>query len=180
MDSRTEPISRTYVTAAIYAAGALAYWLAVGVGGLTFGSTPLFLGCIMLVASIMRPRLLASAVLLLAWGMGVILLQEGVLPRQRAAAVFLIAFGLAALILLVLRSRLDLRVSLESAAVVMLTGGLALYISYDLDPFGRGWLWAAALLLNAVGLVVAAHWRQRQSSPTTGSASMPVPPVTGR
>ncbi len=164
MQQQPEPLQRTYLTAAIYLAGAAAYFLLVEVLGANFLITPLFMGGIMLVASTQRPRLLAPAVLLGCWGLAVLLLNRGVLSGNRTAAVYIAAFGLASLILLLLRRRLSPPIALEGAAVVMIVSGLALYASYDVAAFGRGWLWALVLALNAAGLVLAGHWRHRHAA----------------
>lgn len=161
MTESREPIVKSLATAAIYATGALAYYLTVAQFGANFAVTPLFFGAVMLVASVFRPRLIASALLLGAWGAAVLLLQHGALPRERNSAVYMIAFGAAALLSLLARRWIDPAVALESAAVVLLVGGLSLYGSFDVDRLGRGSFWALALFLNAVGLAATALWRDR-------------------
>lgn len=160
-NSRT--MSRALGAAAVYVGGAAAYYAALQGLGVTFQATPLILGIVMLAASIFRARLLASAVLLLAWGAAAIALEYEWLPRERSSAVYMIAFGLAALALLLLRRRVAPRVALESAAIIMLVGGLSFFAAYEVDALGRPWLWSLALIVNAAGLVAVAWWRQRRS-----------------
>lgn len=161
MKSQYGEMTRVYATAGVYLAGAAIYFLVVEVFGANFLITPLFIGGIMLVASVVRPRLLASAIVLAAWGVAVLLVDHGVLASGRATPSYMAAFGVAALILLALRRWFAAEVALESIAVIMLVGGIALYAAYDQPAFGRGWLWALALALNAIGLVLAAWWRAR-------------------
>lgn len=159
MRSQYGELAHVYATAAVYLVGAAVYFLVVEVFGANFLITPLFIGGIMLVASVARPRLLASAIVLAAWGTAVLLVDHGVLASGRAAPSYMAAFGVAALVLLALRRRIAAKVALESIAVIMLVGGVALYAAYDHSALARGWLWALALALNAVGLVLAARWR---------------------
>jgi hypothetical protein len=163
MQPEPEPLRSTYTTAATYPTGAAAYFLAVEMLGVTFLVTPLFFGGNLLVTATQRRRLLVPAVLLGCWGTAVILLDRGLLPANRTPAVYIIALGVAAPILLLRRRSVAARISLESAAVVMTVAGLALYSSYDVAAFARGWLWALLLALNAVGLLLAARWRQRHA-----------------
>ncbi|MHB8577353.1 MAG: hypothetical protein ACYDCQ_18730 [Dehalococcoidia bacterium] len=154
---------QTYGTAAVYLAGAAIYVALVEAAGAPFAITPLTFGVIMLLAGVFRRRLLASGVLLCAWGTGVLLLDRGVVPSDRSAAVFIIAFGAGALVLSLLRRSFDVSVSLESAALIMLVGGLGLYLSFSIDAFGHAWPWGVALAANAGGLVLAAELRLRRA-----------------
>ena len=145
--------------AAVYAIGAALYYAAIDGLGVTFDATPLLIGAVMLAASVFRRRLLASAVLLLAWGAAVLLVRHGPLPDHREAPVFLIAFGLAMAALVLLRRWLDPRIALESAAIVLLAGGLAFYGAFASDVFTSAWLWSAALLASAIILAADAFRR---------------------
>lgn len=166
--------ARIVGTAAVYLAGALVYFLLVEVAGVDFLITPVFFGGMMLVASVLRPRLLASAILLLAWGAAVLLVEHEVLAHGRASSSYMAAFGLAALVLLLLRRWIAIEVSLESAAIILLAGGVALYLSGDITAFGRGWLWAAATALNAIVLLVV-EWRRR-GQPTRDGRTAEITP----
>ncbi len=162
--SRREPFSRSIGTACVYTAGAGAYFIAVELAGLNFLYSPLIFGGIMLAAACFRPRLLPSALFLAAWGVAVLLVHFGTIPSDRTAPAYMFAVGFAAVCMLALGRRFNAREALESAAAILTTAGLGLYLSYDIEAFGRGWLWSLALLLNAAGLVLFALWHQHRAA----------------
>jgi hypothetical protein len=163
----SKPVSRVYAVFTVYIGGAVLYFLLLEAGGVTFDVTPLFFGAVMLVASPFRPRLLASAVMLGAWGVAVLLVRHGPLPDDREAPAFLTACGLGLAALLALRRWVPAEIAVESATAVLIVGGLAFYFTYDVEAFARAWPWAVALALNAAGLVLVEAWRARR---TTGNA----------
>lgn len=139
--------------AAVYVAGAAAYYVARRYLGLGFTASPLFAGVLMLVASYFRLRLLASAVLLITWGSAILFAGHGPIAAGHSTPLYIGAFGLGALILLLLRRWIDARVALENVASVMLAVGLWFYFDYDYPVMERIWLWSAWLLANAAALV---------------------------
>ena len=151
---------RALGAAAVYAAGAGLYYVIVARHGVTFLVTPLFIGGIMLVAAVFRPRLLASAALLSAWGAAVLLIHAGRIPSARSAPAYMFAFGVAAAVLRLSGRWLAPRVALETTAIVLLVGGAALYGAFDIGPLGDGWFWALVLLVNAIGLVLVEEWKR--------------------
>lgn len=151
--------------AAVYLVGALLYYAARERFGLSFMLSPFVYGLILLVASIFRQRLLASAALLLIWGLAVELDGRGPLAAGRTAALYMTAFGLGAGVLLLLRRWVDAQVALESVALVMLTAGIWFYLSYDYPTLIQPWLWSAWFIVSGLALVaaeVAARWRDRR------------------
>lgn len=167
MTVREQP-AKALGTAAVYAAGAALYYLTVERQGVTFLVTPLFMGAIMLVAAFFRPRLLASAVLLAAWGAAVLLIHAGKIPSDRSAPAYMFAFGVGAAVLLAAGRWIAPRVALETTAIVLLVGGAALYGAFDIGPLGDGWFWALVLLINAIGLVLVQEWKHlRAQAPQT-------------
>ncbi len=147
----------------MYVIGAVSYFVAREFLELPFTASPLFVGVVMLVASVFRRRLLASAVLLLTWGTAILINGRGPLEAGRTAALYITAFGLGAGILLVLRGGIESRVALESVAIVMAVAGVWFYLAYDYPALERPWLWSAALLISAAGLV-AGEMMQRQGA----------------
>jgi glucan phosphoethanolaminetransferase (alkaline phosphatase superfamily) len=133
-------------------AGAAGYLLLVGVVGVTFDATPLVFGTVMLVAARYRPRLIVAAAALLLWGAAVLLARHGPVPADREAALVMVAFGLAGLLMVWPRALVPPRVALEGLSVVLLAGGAAFYLAYDLPVLTDARLWAAALAVNAVVL----------------------------
>jgi hypothetical protein len=63
--------------AAVYAAGAVAFYVARESLELDFLASPLFYGVMLLIASYFRRRLLASALILICWGVAVLLDGRG-------------------------------------------------------------------------------------------------------
>ncbi|MGI8554607.1 MAG: hypothetical protein ACR2PL_28015 [Dehalococcoidia bacterium] len=163
--SQDASLQRTLAVAAIYVIGALLYYFALVPLKVSFLSTPLFLGLIMLAASLFRPRLLATAVLLLTWGTAVFLLNHHVLPSDRAQPVYLFAFGLGAAILVLLRRWIEPRLALESAAVAMLSAGVFFYADFRWSLFNQPWFYSLLLLLSAAGLVLLDLWKRRRAGP---------------
>lgn len=115
---------------------------------------------IALAAAVFRPRLVAPAVLLLVWGAAVLLVRHGPLPDEREAAVFMTAFGIGLALLWLLRRLVPPVISIESAVVVLIAGGIAFYGAYQFELLRRPWIWSTALLLNALALAGVA-WRSR-------------------
>ncbi len=148
--------------AGVYALGAALYFVLVQLAGLTFQATPLIFGGTLLVASVFRPRVLAAALLLLCWGVAVALLNAGALPEARTGAAYMVAFGVAAAVMMLLRRWIAPPVALQSAAAVLLAGGLALYGAFDVDALGRGWLWTLVVLADAACLAAASLYRSRR------------------
>lgn len=146
--------SRNVLGAAMYVAGAAAYWYAVERLGVTFDATPLIFGLVALVGSAVRPRLLASAVLLLVWGGVVLLVRHGPLPDDREAPLFLLAFGVGAALLVALRRWIPPKVALESVAAVLVGGGAGFYLAGEDTVFTSAWFWSAVLLASGALLVV--------------------------
>ncbi len=87
--------------AAVYVIGAVCYFVAREFLELPFTASPLFVGVVMLAASRVRRRLLASAVLLLTWGAAILINGRGPFEAGRTAALYIAAFGLGSGILLV-------------------------------------------------------------------------------
>ncbi len=152
-------------TAAVYVAGGIVYYLLREMGGLDFTASPLLYGLMLLVACRFRPRLLASAVLMLVWGAAVLVDGKGPFPADRTAPFFMAAFGLGAGILLLLRGRIEPRVALESIAAVMTTAGVWFYFVHDIPMLEKTWLWTGYFLLYAAGLLVGEWYIRRVNQP---------------
>ena len=142
--------------AAVYAVGAVLYFLLREVAGLDFIYSPLFYGLLVLAASALRPRLLATAIVLVCWGIAVVLDGKGPLADGRTAQIHTTGFGAGALVLWLLRDRIDPARSLQSLAVVMLVVGVWYYFVYDYPVLERAWLWSAVFLATALVLAVSA------------------------
>jgi hypothetical protein len=161
--------------AAVYAAGAVLYFVAREFLALDFLVSPLFYGVVVLIASYFRPRLLASAVILTAWGIAVLLDGRGPVAEGRTAPVHLAGFGVGALLCLLLRRWIDARVALESIAIIMIVAGLWYYFAFEFSALQEAWLWSAVFLASAAMLVL---WGIRLRS--TGAAGRRAPsPRTG-
>ncbi|MGH2588788.1 MAG: hypothetical protein ACRDJE_28020 [Dehalococcoidia bacterium] len=147
--------TREYFGAAtVYAAGAVLYFLAREVFDMDFLASPLFYGVMLLVASYFRPRLLASAVVLICWGIAVLADGNGPLEEGRTASVHTFGFGVGALLCLLLRRWIPERVALESLAIIMVVVGLWYYFVHDFSVLEDAWLWSAVFLASAAALVV--------------------------
>lgn len=142
--------------AAVYAVGAVLYFLLREVARLDFIYSPLFYGLLVLAASAFRPRLLATAIVLVCWGIAVVSDGKGPLADGRTAQIHTIGFGAGALALWLLRGRLDPARSLQSLATVMLVVGVWYYFVYDEPVLERAWLWSAVFLATALALAVSA------------------------
>lgn len=141
--------------AAVYAAGAVIYYAAREFLDVDFLVSPLFYGLMLLVASYFRPRLLASAVILICWGAAVLADGNGPLADGRTAQVHTFGFGAGALACLLLERWIPTRVALESLAVILLIVGVWYYLVYEFSVLERAWLWSAVFLASAIALVVA-------------------------
>lgn len=150
-------------TAAVYAGGGVVYAALREGARLDFTASPLLYGLVLLVAAWFRRRLLASAVLMLIWGVAVLLDGKGPFAPDRTAPFFMTAFGLGAAVLVLLRDRIDYQVALESVAAVMVTAGVWFYFVYDFPVLEETWVWTAYFFLYAVGLVAAEWWERRRS-----------------
>lgn len=142
--------------AAVYAAGAIIYFVLRRLLDLDFLASPLIFGVVLLAASYFRPRLLASGILLASWGVFVLLDGKGPFADGRSAPMYVLGFGVGALILLALRERIASRISLEAVATVMTVAGVWYYLVYDFDVLEAPWLWSAYLLGSAAALVATA------------------------
>jgi hypothetical protein len=138
----------------VYAAGAVLYFVLREVVRIDFILSPLLYGLLVLGASAFRPRLLATAIVLICWGIAVVLDGKGPLADGRTAQVHTIGFGAGALVLWLLRDRIDAAGSLQSLATVMLVVGAWYYFVYDYPVLERAWLWSAVFLATAIALVV--------------------------
>jgi len=150
--------------AAVYAAGGVVYYFARELGGLNFLVSPLFYGVIVLAASWFRPKLLASAIILIVWGIAVLVDGHGPLAADRTAPVHTAGFGIAALVLLALRRRIDPAEALQSLALIMVVVGIWYYLAHDYHVLERPWLWLLVFLASALALV-GAGFRQRAERP---------------
>lgn len=155
----------------VIAAGAAAYALALGPGGVTFDVTPLFLGAVALAAAVLGGRLVlvSTALGLMGWGAAVMLVRHGPLPDAREAPAFLVgaAVGLAVAALLA-RARPGLRLGDGSLALVV--GGLGFYFAFD-EPDLYDWpVWTAVLVVWAAWELVRPRLGAR---PGTGATSLP-------
>jgi len=147
--------------AAVYAAGAALYFVAREAFDMDFLASPLFYGVMLLVASYFRPRLLASAVVLICWGVAVLADGNGPLEEGRTASVHTFGFGVGALLCLLLRRWIPERVALESLAIIMIVVGLWYYFVHEFSVLEDAWLWSAVFLASACGLVVGGLWARR-------------------
>lgn len=147
--------------AAVYAAGAVLYFIARESLGLNFLASPLFYGVLVLAASYFRPRLLASAVILVCWGIAVLVDGNGPLAGGRTAQVHVAGFGVGALACLRLGRWIPARVALESVAIIMIVVGVWYYFVEEYAVLERAWLWSAVFLANAAGLAGSALWVTR-------------------
>ena len=141
--------------AAVYAAGAVLYFVAREVLKVDFIISPLFYGLLVLAASYFRRRLLASAVVLICWGIAVILDGKGPLEGGRTAQVHTIGFGVGALATLLLGRWIPSRVALESVAIIMIVVGVWYYLVYEVPELEEPWLWSAVFLASAAALLVS-------------------------
>jgi hypothetical protein len=158
--------------AAVYAAGAVIFFVLRQVVNVDFLLSPLLYGLILLAGSYFRPRLLASAVILLTWGVAVLLDGKGPLAADRTAQVFMVGFGVSAVFLLLLRRWVDSRVALESLAVILIVAGIWYYFEKEHSVFREPWLWSAVLLASALALAVPVLLRP------TGADDAPALPGT--
>lgn len=169
-------MARVYITAAIYVAGAMVYYLLLTPFDVTFEATPFIFGVILLIAAPFRPRVLASAVLLLAWGAAVLALHDDWLPN-RPGPVYIGAFGLAATVLRLLSRWVEPRVALENVAVVMLSSGVFFYFAFEIEALNRAWFWSIALLVNTAALVAYETWKAHRATHAQAARVRPASPL---
>lgn len=160
--------------AAVYAAGAVTYYIARESFDLDFLASPLFYGAMLLIASYFRRRLLASAVILICWGLAVLLDGRGPIEPGRTAQVHVFGFGVGALLCLLLRRWISDRVALESLAVIMIVVGLWYYFVYQFSALEEAWLWSGVFLLSAAVLALQGL-RLRSTGSSDRSVSPPRP-----
>jgi hypothetical protein len=141
--------------AAVYVSGAVLYFGLRELAGIDFIVSPLLYGLVLLGASAFRRRLLASAVLLVTWGIVVVLDGKGPLAEDRTAPVHIFGFGLGALITLLLERWIDRRAALESIAIIMMTTGVWFYLVEDFEVLESAWVWSLVLLVNAAALIAS-------------------------
>lgn len=162
--------------AAVYAIGAVAYFIAREVLEMDFLLSPLFYGLIVLAASYVRPRLLAPAIVLICWGTAVVLDGRGPIEDGRTAQMHTFGFGLGALVLWLLRARIDPAASLQTLATIMLVVGVWYYFVYEIPELEEPWLWSAVFLATAAALVAGVLLASRTRETGEGG-SMPHTPV---
>ena len=115
--------------------------------GVTFDATPLVVGSIALAAAALgrAPRLTATALTLIGWGVAVMLTRHGPLPDAREAASFLVGGGLGLLTArLLARWRPDLDVG--DGSTVLVVGGMAFFLASDVDWLYDWPIWSAFLV----------------------------------
>ena len=137
-------------------AGALVFALVVGPEADRFYLTPLGLGLAYLAAAAAggtRGGWWATAVVLTAWGLGVVLVREA-RPDLDTAGVYLTAVGLGAVVGLALQRRGFAVDPLGLAATIVLAG-LALALSAQADVLTEARAYALAVGLVGLGNVVA-------------------------
>lgn len=130
-------------------AGAGAYALALGPGGVTFDVTPLAVGLVVVVAGLASrsDRLVVIALPLIGWGAAVLATRHGPVPDDREAPAFLMGAGLGLVAATLLARRVG--ASTTGAAAAVVSGGAAFYLAFDVEAVSRWPLWAGALVVWA-------------------------------
>ena len=150
--------------AAVYAAGAVVYFVAREALGMEFTLSPLFYGLMLLGAASFRRPLLAPAIVLICWGVAVVLDGKGPLEEGRTAQVHTFGFGLGALLLWLLRGRIEPAGSLQTVAIVMLVVAVWYYFVDDYPVLERAWLWSAVFLLGAAATIAGGLVQRRAAA----------------
>ena len=150
--------------AAVYAAGAVLYFVAREALGMEFTLSPLFYGLMLLAAGYFHRPLLAPAIVLICWGVAVVLDGKGPLAEGRTAQVHTFGFGLGALLLWLLRDRIDPAGSLQTVAIVMLVVAVWYYFVDDFPVLERAWLWSAVFLLGAAATIAGGLVQRRAAA----------------
>lgn len=138
---------RTFASAGVVLAGAVAYAILVGADVVAFTATPLCLGIIAIAAGLagIRPKVVATGLVLACWGVAVLLVDHKVVPAARTTPAYMLGIGIGLLAASHLAPRAQRGDWLASAVVVAVTGPLSLYVAYDISAFGRWPLWSLVL-----------------------------------
>lgn len=152
--------ARTMGSAAAVLVGAGVYAVLQGGGVVRFAATPLILGVIAIVAGLVgiRRRVVATGLVLAAWGTAVLLVDHGVVPAARTTPAYMLGVGVGFIAVALLAPRSERGDWLTSASVVAFTGPLSLYAAYDVAALGRWPLWSVTLVAWAAW---EAFWARR-------------------
>jgi hypothetical protein len=149
-------LAHRWRVAVVLAAGAALFALARGALDVSFNATPLLLGLIAVVATLVRPGLRAWGLpaVLTVWGAAVLLVRDGPLPDPREAAVYLAAIGAGLLLGALTTTPAKRDDAWRGGAVTALSGGVLFFLAYDVALL-TGWT------LYVVALLAWAAWELR-------------------
>ncbi len=161
--------ARTFASAGVVLGGAIAYAVLEGADVVAFTATPLCLGVIAIAAGLagIRPKVVATGLVLASWGVAVLLVDHQVVPAARATPAYMLGIGIGLLAASHLAPRAQRGDWLASAVVVAVTGPLSLYVAYDISALGRWPLWALVLVAWAAW---EAFWAWHSTRPVVASA----------